>query len=74
MRRHVKKRADQRYEIKLTKDDLRDITAKIRSGDSVPIDCPNNTLNKRRHKVTFNGQDIIVVYHKKYKELVTVLL
>lgn len=68
---HFKKRARQRYGIKLDSDDVQAIGDMIRRGESQFISKQSNT--RTVHKVEFNGSEMIVVYDRLRKTPITAL-
>ena len=69
---HAKRRFAQRFDIELTAQDCKSIINIIASsGGTTLVDKQSNT--RSLHKVNYGGQNIIVVYDKLRKLLVTAL-
>ncbi len=68
---HSKKRAKERYDMNLTKADAERIVKLIYDQRSKPIHYISKS--KKVHLVHYNNKDIIVIYCKKSKAIVTLL-
>lgn len=68
---HTIKRARQRFGIKLTSKNVKDMGKRIRLGKSEPIRSANN--NRTFHKLDFKGKEMAVLYDKKRKVPITVM-
>lgn len=71
LRNHTKKRANQRFGLSLTTQDTRLIRQLIRDGKSEFVS--RTSLDRSLHRVTYQGEVMIVVYSKRHSEIVTVL-
>ena len=69
-RQHTKIRLRERYGLKCSKQDLKLMKRIITEKKSTPVRSISNNI--RLHLINFNGSDILVMYHKKYKEIITV--
>lgn len=69
--RHAKKRAEQRYNVLLNREDRRIIASKIRDNDSIFIGRTTNT--KSIHLVKYKDEEYITVYSSATNCLVTFL-
>jgi hypothetical protein len=73
---HAQMRLRQRYGLYLTLQDVQAIAGLVKDGKSTPlseIDGYESTCTRSVHKVTFRDTEMIVVYSRKLKTLVTVL-
>ena len=70
-RAHFRRRAWQRFELTLSRDDIEDAVAKIKRGESVFVSKQSNT--RTLHKVTVGDKEVIIVYDKNRKVPVTAL-
>lgn len=68
---HAKQRARERYGMSLRGRDLRAIAQLIRDGKSTPV--RRSSLSRSVHRVTYQGCNLLVVYSKTSKAVVTVL-
>lgn len=68
---HVKERAIERTDIRLTNEDIYKIGKMIRTGRSSFIKAMSRTRTK--HCVKYKGEDLVVMYHKGKKIPVTIL-
>ena len=68
---HSKKRAKERYDMNLTKADTERIVKLIHEQRSKPLEYISKS--KKAHLVHYNNKDIIVIYCKKSKAIVTLL-
>lgn len=71
LRNHTKRRANERFNLNLTSQDTRLIRQLIRDGKSEFI--RSTSLDRKLHRVTYQGETMIVVYSKRHNEIVTVL-
>ena len=69
--RHAKKRAEQRYNILLNREDRRNIASKIRDNDSIFIGRTTNT--KSIHLVKYKDEEFVALYSSATNCLVTFL-
>lgn len=71
LRIHAKRRIKQRYGLRVVTADISAMICKIQSGQA---ECLLRVSNTRSFfKVQHEGIDVIVLYHKRYKQLVTAL-
>ena len=68
-RQHSKRRAAQRYDIELTNKDLIKIVALIRNGKAAA--SRRITCSKSVVLVQYNGDDLVLLYSKRHKEILT---
>lgn len=68
---HAKKRLKQRYGLELNSKQLREIVVMIMLNKSDGIEKQSNRVSK--HKVRYMGKDIIVLYDKIRKNIITAL-
>ena len=68
-RQHTKVRLRERYGIVCNKEDLKQMRTLILKNESIPIH--KLSINVKLHLIKFEGIDIFVLYHKKYKEIIT---
>lgn len=70
-RKHVKGRIYMRYSLPATDEDVREITKLIEDGYGRFVEHTSNTRSV--YVVNHNDTDLMVVYHRKHKCLVTAL-
>lgn len=72
MIKHSIKRAKERYDLILTKQDIDSIVDKIQNGESIQVEGRGTPTRTRKfHKVLHNGVPMVVLYSKSAKTLVT---
>ena len=64
MSRHARERATQRYNIDLSYSDERNILAKLRTGNCIPIDCETNDENRYFAYVVYKNIPLKILYEE----------
>jgi len=69
-RQHTKKRLLERYNLICNNDEIKQITNIIIKGKSTPLHSISSNVDI--HKIPFKNRNIIALFHKKCKEIITV--
>ena len=71
LHRHAIKRIGERYGMRATEKDLRDMEAQITAGESIYLGI--ESLNVSKHVVKMEGRNIVVLYNKNLHAICTAL-
>lgn len=70
-RKHAKRRALERYDLALNRDDLRAWVKQIQEGQARKLE--QQSLRVGKYVITHQGQEVVVIYDRHRKTIVTCL-